>query len=132
MTATMKEDAELDEIILSGRTIRMTLSEILLACDALQPIQEVFRLYRPNQNRDNQGTRVINFPPSLQEPAAMPSLRGTKRRRAEREEHKHECLVKDSHMVPCRPRSFVSSSLDDVFSEVCDSSMSPLTDCFLH
>ena len=127
MNAATKEDAELDQIVLTGRTLRITLSELLLACDALQPIEEVFRLFRPNKHRHNQVARVVNLEFPLQEPLAVPTLRGTKRRRAERDGYDHECSIKDSHMEPCRPRSFVSSSPDAVFSEVCDSSISPLT-----
>ena len=123
MTAATKEDAELDQLVLTGRTLRITLSELLLACDALEPIEEVFNKFRPKQHRYNQVAH--EFP--LQE---VPTLRRAKRRRADWDEYSPACSIEDSHMEPRRPNSCVSPLPDDMFSAIIDSSLSPLTDYF--
>ena len=113
MNAAAKEDAEQDQIVLHGKTIHMTLSEILLACDALEPIEEVFKKFRPRNVHLNQRPQD-----------AKPLLRGRKRRRLERDKYNYERSIKDSYMEPTRPCSFISSSSDAVFSEPCSPSVS--------
>jgi len=114
MVAAMEEEKDQDELFLTGKSIRISLTGLLLACDALEPVAEVFREFRPKRYRRTQEHSDVNIHTTPVGPVAIPSYPDTKKQRSEKYESNHE------------------SSSTVVHPDSCDSSVSSLSDFFPH